>query len=120
MIIDDDVDGIHGDGGGQAGEEKQGSGAVAKSLKADHHWHFDRIILWITWSALFVRVRVASQRKEEIGVGRRRKIGAEGDWLLRQATSQAVVSTNTSTSPTVASTTLLTSKVVARLRSFLG
>lgn len=62
-----------------------------------------------------MRDRVASQRKEEIGVGRMRKIGAEGDWFLRQATSQAVVSTKTSTNPTIVSISLLTSKVVAKL-----
>ena len=62
-----------------------------------------------------MRERVASQRNDERGVGRRRNIGAKGDWLLHQATSQAVVSTNTSTNPTMASTSLLTSKVVAKL-----
>ena len=85
--------------------------------------HFDQAetrFSWITWSEFFVWERVVSQRKAEIGVGRMRKIGAEGDWLLCQATSQAVVSTNTSTNPTMASTSLLTSKVVAKLRSFLG
>ena len=43
----------------------------------------------------------------------------EEAWLLLHATNQAVVSTNTSTNPIKAFKSLLTSKVVAKLRRFL-
>ena len=72
-----------------------------------------------TWFGLFLRQRVVNHRRAEMGVGRNKMIGAEVILLFRQANNQVIVSKSTRTNPNMASATLLTSIVSAKLRSLL-